>query len=251
MDNLDFFISKLIITPNFPNKVSFTMKELVSEFVKLGLQNQDEIEELVYDNISSFTKPTYILGYYVIWEKWLSTIIFYKLSSYDEIMIDKRHHEQIIDQRIREQITLLNPRAFEYFTGRLISESTIYTDVKISPATRDGGIDISGYMEEDGTKIRVLFELKTHSKPIGPSVVDRLVGVMDFEKQKLERLGEIMPIKGVIVSVSGFTDGALKRTDPNNMEYWDIQTLIRLSKETQVGMKKIEIPIIDDEWDNY
>ena len=36
------------------------------------------------------------------------------------------------------------------------------------------------------------------------------------------------------------------------MEFWDIQTLTRLVKQNESGMKFISIPAIDEfEWDNY
>ena len=70
---------------------------------------------------------------------------------------------------------------------------------------------------------------------------------MKFEKKKWK-----IPVRGVIVSLNGFTEGARKRANSENMEFWDINTLIRLSKDNEVGIKKFVIPIIDDdEWDNY
>ena len=247
MADLESLISKLIMEGSLPDEINLTRKQLAEKIIALEIPGEILIDDLIYDHISDFSEPTHISGYYVIWNEYFSRLILKKLASYGGMEELMRTHEQVIEQILKEKISSLSPRYFEHYIFKLLSQSNDFTRIRLSPATRDGGIDLSCFFYEEDTRIRLIFEAKKLSRPVGPSVVDRLISVMKFEKKKWK-----IPVRGVIVSLNGFTEGARKRANSENMEFWDINTLIRLSKDNEVGIKKFVIPIIDDdEWDNY
>ena len=81
------------------------------------------------------------------------------------------------------------------------------------------------------------------------SIRQKLTGLQEKEIEELECRRKV---RGIVTSLNGSTKGARERAFGKDMEFWDIQTLTRLVKQNESGMKFISIPAIDEfEWDNY
>jgi HJR/Mrr/RecB family endonuclease len=88
-------------------------------------------------------------------------------------------------------------------------------------ATGDGGYDIE-YQDKEGQ--RVLVECKAHKKPVGVAVARQLYGVLLHENAE----------KGVIASVSGFTNGVYDFIADKPIELLSLRSIIKMTKEIEL-----------------
>lgn len=222
------------------------LAELIAEEDSFDFES---VSEVLYDELATLREPKHIEGYHIAYSATLDRLFVTKLNDFDSIEWIKRVHEETIDSQISYHINSLTPRAFEYFIGQIMRKSVSpqFSLVKVSKATRDGGIDVSALLiDEDGSEKRIVVEAKKWAGPIGPAIVDRLIQVMERESDKHDS-----NVKGIIITINGATAGARELAAGKDIEVWDIGTLIRIAKESEVGMKFIPVPVIDDEWDAY
>ena len=222
------------------------LAELIAEEDSFDIES---VKEILYDELGTLRKPKHIEDYHIAYSITLDRLFVTNLNDFDSIKWIKRVHDETIDSQISFHINSLTPRAFEYFLQQIMRKSVSprFSKVKVSQATRDGGIDVSALqIDEDGSKQRVVVEAKKWAGPIGPAIVDRLIQVMERESERYDS-----NVKGIIITINGATAGARELAMGKDIEVWDIGTLIRIAKESEVGVKFISVPVIDDEWDAY
>ena len=241
-------IDSLILNDDIQLPIYLSKSDLVDRITLYSSESRDEISDLVYDEIDHFNIPQYIAGCYVVWERFMAKIHICPLSNFETLKDTAKYHELVIDAQIYQQIEKLTPHSFESFIGHLLKSNRdpIFERVRVSPKSGDGGVDFRAFQIEESNRKRIVGEAKKWSGPVNPGVVDRLVRVMDIEEEKYEE-----KVRGVLVSLNGITDGARERVFGRDVEFWDTQTLIRMARESLVGVSHITVPVIDNEWLNY
>jgi restriction system protein len=133
-----------------------------------------------------------------------------------EIIRAKCHVSSIPD----EVIESLSSRDFEYLVESLY-KSMGYVTI-LTPPTKDGGYDVIASKLDKGLKTSILIDAKHYKKPVGVEIVRQIQGVVAKEGAS----------KGVIVSTSKFTRGALnlERDDPR-LELITRQEFIQLMNQ--------------------
>lgn len=133
-----------------------------------------------------------------------------------EALIRARYVDLPRDRRDAARILgSLRPRALEEVTARLY-ESMGYT-AELTPYTKDRGRDLIARREEPRRRELVVVECKT-GKAIGVNVVRQLRGVMEREQAN----------KGVLVTTSKFTKGAVEEARTAKLELIDGSQLSEL-----------------------
>ena len=127
----------------------------------------------------------------------------------------------------------LDGRSFEKHVASLLVAFG-YTGVSLTPATKDAGIDI---FAKDGTGCTVIFQCKAHRTPVGIGSTRDLLGTLTSFSAKADY--------AVMVSVSGFTDGATEFAEKNEIHTWSVLDLVSLANEVSYDKRLINLPVRD------
>ena len=102
-----------------------------------------------------------------------------------------------VRRALREQLTTMDPYAFEQLVGRLLEEMD-YLDVEVTTRSGDKGVDVVGRIALGITEVREVIQVKRQQGNVQRPVLDMLRG-------SLHRFGAV---KGSIISLGGFAKGA-------------------------------------------
>ena len=131
-------------------------------------------------------------------------------------------------------LTQMHPSAFERLCQRILRESG-FTQVEVTQASRDGGIDGWGILQvNDFLSFRVEFQCKRYEGSVGPNVVQQLRGAMQGSVDR-----------GLIITTGRFTKGAryeATRGDKVPIELVDGDGLIDRLKELGLGVSTKMVP---------
>ena len=97
---------------------------------------------------------------------------------------------------LRERLGEMDPYDFEHLIKRLLVEMG-YTDVEVTAASGDRGVDVTGKIEVGITDIREVVQVKRHKKNIHRPVLDGLRG----------SLHRFHAVRGTIITLGGFAKG--------------------------------------------
>ena len=132
-------------------------------------------------------------------------------------------HLQGVSQRwLRTQTSFwmeLSGHQFEHEVGKLLNDSGYITTV--TKASGDGGIDLIAIRRGEVIAI----QCKAHRNPIGPGPVRELHGVMT----SLAAQGKTAV--GMVVSRSGFTDGATSYARAAGIRSLDLTDIVRMQSQ--------------------
>jgi hypothetical protein len=176
-----------------------------------------------------------------------------RLSNYENSLADYFHEVEKESSRIREEERIrvlqekqkkdyelrkkasfwenLDGRSFEQHVASLIVAFG-YTDVSLTPATKDAGIDI---FAKDRRGCTVIFQCKAHRTPVGIGSTRDLLGTLTSFSAKADY--------AVMVSVSGFTDGATEFAKKNELHTWSVLDLVSLANEVSYDERLINLPV--------
>lgn len=98
---------------------------------------------------------------------------------------------------LRQQLAKMDPYAFEQLVGRLL-EAMDYTDVEVTTASNDKGVDVVGRIALGITDVKEVIQVKRQQGNVQRPILDMLRG-------SLHRFGAV---KGTIISLGGFAKGA-------------------------------------------
>ena len=116
-----------------------------------------------------------------------------------------------------KEIHELSPAGFEEYCEKYVSK--LGWEV-IKRNNYDGGIDIRALKEfKDGTIKKLIVQCKHWKKPIGPDVLQALVGAAADEKSEHEKVL-------MVITSSRFTSGATKYAEKFNIELIDGDVLL-------------------------
>lgn len=128
----------------------------------------------------------------------------------------------------------MTPSGFERLCQRILRESG-FTQVEVTQATHDGGIDGRGILQvNEFLSFRVVFQCKRYSGSVGPDVVQKLRGAMPGSADR-----------GLIVTTGIFTQGAVREATHEHkspIELVDGEDLLDRLKELELGVKTEMVP---------
>ena len=224
------------------NKSGFLCKTDISNFQQNALAFLEDGEWYEFRSVLEHHNQLFIENkWYMAYNVWTKVITIAPQIGDDEVSFLSELNNHYIDRQVRGSISQLTPLAFEEFIVELLRNSKKYQRVSLSPKSRDGGVDFRAFTIEDGVNIRLLGEIKKWAKPVPETVVDRLLGAM---KREETRGGE--KIRGIIVALNGVSDIALNTAKTENIEVWDLHTIIRMIKQQSLGINQYSLTTIDD-----
>ena len=132
-------------------------------------------------------------------------------------LIRLRYIEKDFCSDVPDIFAQISSRQLEQLTASLY-QSMDY-DVELTPSTKDGGKDVIAKRRKVGQLETVFIEVKHHKKPIGVDKIRQLFGIVADKKVN----------KGILVSVSNFTRGAITFASSNpRLELLDISAYSNL-----------------------
>ena len=149
-------------------------------------------------------------------------------STYDITPADTARISVATDLRLIESVTAdparllsLSPRQFEHFTRELL-ERLGYCRVAVGQGSKDGGVDVSAYIEHPFGTERVIVQCKRNARDnkVGEPVIKQLLADADIHRA----------IRGLIVTTSYLTRGArlLIETYSHRLSALDYDELSRI-----------------------
>jgi restriction system protein len=120
-----------------------------------------------------------------------------------------------------DTLLTLKPREFECLIAKLYKK--LGYDVTLTPAIKDGGIDVIAISNVISKKETLFIECKRYKDNVKVDHPKKLLGVITSEKAT----------KGVLIGAKGFTKGSIKFVDENlNLELIGGKDLLKLLDET-------------------
>ena len=158
--------------------------------------------------------------------------------------IDEEEPLEVKDwkEKLKIIIQQIDPAAFERLTQRLLRESG-FTQVEITGASGDGGIDGKGIIRINGMmSFHVLFQCKRYKGTVSASHIRDFRGALQGRADK-----------GLFITTGGFTKDAMKeatRDGASPIDLIDGDELVEKLKSLRLGVKieTVEKVIIDQEW---
>jgi restriction system protein len=105
----------------------------------------------------------------------------------------------------RESLLSLRPREFEFLIAALYKRMGY--EVKVTQASRDGGLDVEALRVDPGDRAQLLIQCKRYEKSVGVAEVRQLMGVVARRQAN----------KGVLIATCGFTKPAYQEAAENSM----------------------------------
>ena len=217
-------------------------KTHISNFQQNALESLDDDEWDEFRTVLENQNKLFIENkWHIAYNLWTRVITIAPQISDDDVSFLSELNIHHIDRQIRDSISQITPLAFEEFIVELLRNSKKYQRVSLSSKSRDGGVDFRAFTMEDGGKIRILGEIKKWAKPVPETVVDRLLGAMKREEKRGDE-----KIRGIIVALNGVSDIALNTAKSENIEVWDLNTIIRMIKQQSLGINQYSLTTIDN-----
>lgn len=145
-----------------------------------------------------------------------------------------------VKDRLRSRLGEMDPFAFESFVASLL-EQIGFTDVNVTRATADGGIDIRANLAAGGiTNTRTAIQVKRWKNNVGSRTVQELRGSLRTHEQ------------GLIITTSDFGRGArVEASDPEKVPITLVngEQLVELLLRNQIGVTQQRLTVfsIDEE----
>lgn len=136
-----------------------------------------------------------------------------KHKKYFEYVDAKKKYDDWFVRTQKEFWEALSGRAFEIETANLLKRTGY--NAKLLGGSADGGVDI--ILDND-----TIIQCKSHKSPVSPAVVRELYGTLQHFKAS----------KAILISRTGFTKGVYEFVQGKPILLWDLNSLIKLQKET-------------------
>lgn len=146
-------------------------------------------------------------------------------------------------KRLLEALATMPPTRFEELVGELL-EALGYSDVEVTRATGDMGIDVSARMEMGITEVTEVVQVKRRRASIQRPVLDQLRGVLPLHGA----------IKGTIITLGSFSKGCAEvATHPGAapITLIDGPRLIDLLVEHGIGITSHPEPLLELDEDYF
>jgi restriction system protein len=171
------------------------------------LHEVEHVKRLLVADRDPWEGNTWILDLLPLWPQMAIDAIHAYIAAHCQFMPDGRwdgHTDAIAMIRARylemqhpEDVLLhLTPRDFELYIAALYKRMGY--EIKVTPATRDGGYDFAAERTGRGGSERLVIECKRYIKPVRVATIRQLYSVVE----------RLTATKGVVVTTSNFTRDA-------------------------------------------
>lgn len=158
-----------------------------------------------------------------------------KISDLDNSSISLVRDKRLVQEICRnpDRIFALTAREFEQLTAELL-ESLGYRDVKLGQGSKDGGVDVTAYIEHPLATERIIVQCKRNS--IGNKVGEPTIKQLHTDTQ-IHRAA-----RGLLITTSHLTRPAnlLVETYKHRLSAIDHDSLMRLLKEGSVAWLRVD-----------
>ena len=140
------------------------------------------------------------------------------------------------DFELRKKVSFwqsLDGKLFEKHVASLLL-ALGYKNVSLTPPTKDAGIDI---FAQDIKGYNIIFQCKAHSAAVGVGSARDLLGTLTSFSAKANH--------AVLVSASGFTQGAVEFAKNNNIFLWSVHDLVSFSAEVSYDKRLLNLNVED------
>lgn len=224
-----------------PGDFSFSLSrdEVVANLISLGAApNSEKAIELLEAEEPKLMDTIFSDGWALHYNVYTNRYSFDRLLPPELLARVAELHSKSIERNLTDALSQLSPRQFEFFLGSLLSHLPRYISVRVSRATRDGGVDFTAlYGEPDSPYVHVYGQAKHWKSPVSAPEVQKLVGVLAYKAKSG------FPVRGMLVALAGFTDPAdrLIRDAPFPMERVDLADLTALMIKNGIGTKRFSV----------
>lgn len=151
-----------------------------------------------------------------------------------------------LDEQLRQRFARMSWRTFESNFLRAVLEKLGFQDVVITQASRDGGYDATAAYRRGLVDAQALVSAKHWSRPVSVEEVRMMRGIKGPQDT------------AIIVTTSTFTQDARNEAKPGQNQrvvyLIDGETLVRICKENQIGVRREQLPELfvleEDEFSN-
>jgi restriction endonuclease Mrr len=164
-------------------------------------------------------------GYLVQWQIFRGVLEVRKLATAQEIESTAELYETTTSNEIARKIRSLTGIEFERFLTAVLSRLSEYRNIRVTQASRDGGIDFRGYyMPPNLQQTPLIGQAKQVGAPVSASAARDFIGALDTA-------GEQRAF-GLFVSTGGFTDAAIAALEKSRYHImrWDMKDVLMFSR---------------------
>lgn len=224
-----------------PGEVEFSLdkKDVISQLVSLGfaLSNERAIESL--ENEEKELLDTVIdEGWAIHYNVYTNKYYFFRLFPSELLSRISELQERNINIILEDNLRKITAREFELFMKTFLTNIPGFYDVRITKATRDGGIDFSAKSRsENSLETVILGQAKHWKSPVGAPEVQKLVGILATNSNPHT------PVRGIMVGLSGFTKPAEKAAwdSPYEIDCYSLADLLSLMRKYNIGIQHFSI----------
>lgn len=157
-----------------------------------------------------------------------------------------RENNREIQTALLERCRALSPQRFETLVGELLA-AIGFDEVEVTPDSKDGGIDVTATLIiADVVRIHVAVQAKRWANNVHTPTVQQLYGALGSEAFQGKHQ------QGLIVTTSGFSDGAAREAKRLGIALMDGEHLAALLAEYRIGADRYSHPVLflkeDTEW---
>lgn len=146
------------------------------------------------------------------------------------------HHNADVRQRLRDALTVMDPRAFEHLIGQLL-ESIGFEGVEVTRYSGDGGIDVLATLTVEGvTDVRTAVQVKRWAKKVTAKTVRELRGGLGPHQ------------RGLIITLSDYTPDAKVEASASDRAPISLiagQRLLSLLIDNGIGVTSRRVAILE------
>lgn len=225
--------------------LTISRKELLSRLVRLNAaKDAEEASSLLDVDEKRLLDTIFVKDWAVRYNVYTDTFHFVRLIPSDLLVRVAENYAKHLPDRLAESLERVTPRQFELLIGAVLNHRPDLRNVRVSPASRDGGIDFQALSQaaDDVKPTLVIGQAKHWVGPVGAPEVQKLVGILAIKAKK-------GPVKGMFIALAGYTEPAIHviEESPYPIETLAGNELVSLMIEVGVGANRIQItfPVYD------
>jgi hypothetical protein len=225
--------------PNGEIEFSLDKEDLISNLVSLGISlNVDGAVEILESEEKELLNTIVDEGWAIHYNVYTNRYYFYRLFPTEILSRIAELQERSIYTALENNLRNMTSRQFEFFIKTLLTNIPKFSNVRVTKQSRDGGIDFSAKMNQQGnTEILVFGQAKHWKSPVGSPEVRNLIGVLASNAKSKGS------VRGMMIGLSGFTEPAKEAAwnSPYPIDFLSLLNLLSLMKEYNIGIQHFSI----------
>jgi hypothetical protein len=225
-------------------EVSFSLdrKEVVARLVAMGaVKDLDRAKELLEGGEPQLLDTVYVDDWAIRYNVFTDRYHFDRLLPPDVLVRLAEQHSRRLGRSLEDALWRVSPRQFELFVGVLLNRLQGFRSVRVSKASRDGGVDFSAIeARPDAPDLHVYGQAKHWQSAVSAPEVQKLIGVLAVKAKGGTA------VRGMFIAISGFTEPANRviRDSPYSVEPLGLSDLVSLMIANGVGTQHVAIDCV-------